>query len=129
VAGGLLQKQIVVYFAPLTTFVVYIGKFRNIKNGIKGACGPAVSIHTDKSKTKAKEAVERERQKNGETPSDLKIGKGYKEGFEDFPENLVASTHSGSMTQEIFFHYFIASLPAEHGPVILFLMVTDQDGQ
>jgi hypothetical protein len=107
----------------LTKFVAYtVGKFRDIKNGIEGACGP-VFIHTDKSKTKAKEAVERESQRNGETPSDLKIGKRFKEGFEDSPEILVASTHSGSMTQEIFYHYvnhFIESLPAEHGPVILF---------
>lgn len=30
----------------------YVGKFQDIKNGIKGACGP-VFIHTDRSKTKA----------------------------------------------------------------------------
>jgi hypothetical protein len=67
----------------LTKFVAYtVGKFRDIKNGIEGACGP-VFIHTDKSKTKAKEAVERESQRNGETLSDLKIGKRFKEGFED----------------------------------------------
>jgi hypothetical protein len=68
----------------------------------------------------------RERQRTGcEVPSEeLKVNKQFKEGFEDSPEIMVATRHSGSMTQEVFYHYvqhFIASLPASHGPVILML--------
>jgi hypothetical protein len=38
-------------------------------------------------------------------PSKTKIGKQYMAHLEDSPGVLIASTHSGSMTQEIFFHF------------------------
>jgi hypothetical protein len=81
-------------------------------------------IHTDKTKTKAKEADERERQRQGQAPSKLKIGKRYTAHLEDSPGVLIASTHSGSMTQEIFFHFvnhFLESRPTDAGPAILLL--------
>jgi hypothetical protein len=119
----LLRKQIVEFFFLTLRPFSCIGRFQDIKNGIEGACGP-VFIHTDRTKTKVKEAEERERQRNGEVPSELKVNKRFTEGFEDSPEIMVATTHSGSMTQEVFYHYvkhFIAALPANHGPVILTL--------
>jgi hypothetical protein len=49
--------------------------FQDIKNGIKGICGP-VFIHTNMTKTKAsKEAEDGERQRKGEVPSKLKANK------------------------------------------------------
>jgi hypothetical protein len=44
--------------------------------------------------------------------------------MEGGPEMLVATTYSGSMTQEVFYlfaEHFIKSLPKDHGPVILLL--------
>ena len=80
----------------------------------------------DKSKTKVKEAEEREKQRQGEKPSELKTKARYTEVFDDgdSPEVLIASTHSGSMTQEIFFHFvnhFLNSQPINAGPAILLL--------
>ena len=101
------------------------GKFRDIKHGIEGACGP-LFIQTDKTKTKVKEAEEREKQRQGEAPSELKTKTRYTKFFDtgDSPEVLIASTHSGSMTQEIFYHFvehFLASRVNETGPAILLL--------
>jgi hypothetical protein len=82
-----------------------------------------VIIHTNGSKSKQSEVVERERQRNGEDPSENKVGKRYLEGIDD-DEMLVATTHSGSMTQETFVHFarhFVDSLPPNSGPVVLFL--------
>jgi len=42
----------------------------------------------------------------------------------DLPDIQIETTSSRSMTQEVFYSYakhFVLSLPAEHGPVILFL--------
>ena len=102
--------------------VWFVGAFRDSKNGIEGACGPML-IHTDGSKNKQSEIGERERQRNGEAPSENQVRKRYMEGIND-DEMLVATTHSGSMTQETFVHFakhFVESLPNSHGPVILFL--------
>jgi hypothetical protein len=98
------------------------GIFRDVRNKIEGAPGPLL-IHTDKSKTKGKEAEERERQRKGETPSHPELANRFKENIEG-PEVIVSSTHSGSMTQEMFFlfaEHFISSLPENSGPVILLL--------
>jgi hypothetical protein len=81
-------------------------------------------IHANKTKTKAKEADKRERQRQGEAPSNLKFGKRYTTHLEDSPGVLIASTHSGSMMQEIFFHFvnhFLESRPTNAGPEILLL--------
>jgi hypothetical protein len=73
-----------------------------VQNGrLQGACGPFF-IHADKSKNKAKEAEERERQQNGEAPSAPKVSAQFTNRLEDSPDALVATTHSGSMTQEVF---------------------------
>lgn len=101
------------------------GKFRDSRHGIDGACGP-LFIHTDKSKTKVKEAEERERQRQGKAPSELNTKSRYTKIFDDgdSPEVLVASTHSGSMTQEIFYHFvnhFLAARPPGSPPAILLL--------
>jgi hypothetical protein len=80
-------------------------------------------IHTDKSKTKAKEAEERRRQRSGETPEPNRVTQRFLNGMED-PEAIICTTHSGSMTQETFTYYtdhFIGALPENHGPVILLL--------
>jgi hypothetical protein len=100
-----------------------IGIYRDEANGIKGACGPLL-IHTEKGKTKAKEAEERQRQREGETPQEQTVAKRFKQGLESLPEVKVASTFSGSMTQEVFYLYaqhFIESLAPGSGPVILLL--------
>jgi hypothetical protein len=94
-------------------------------HGIKGTCG-LLFLHTDKSKTKVKEAEERERQRHGEAPLELQIKKCYTKFFDDrnSPEVLIASTHSGSTTQEIFYHFathFLNSPPSNAGPAILLL--------
>jgi hypothetical protein len=101
------------------------GKFQDIKHGIDGACRPFF-IHTDKLETKAKEAEERDRQRQGEAPSELKIKKHYTKLFDnsDSPEVLTVSMHSGSMTQEIFYHlatHFLHSRPSDAGLTILLL--------
>jgi hypothetical protein len=70
-----------------------------------------------------KEAEERERQRKGEAPTNPELASRFKEKIND-PEIVVASTHSGSMTQEMFFlfsEHFIKSLPENSGPVILLL--------
>jgi hypothetical protein len=93
-----------------------------VSNNIEGAPGPLL-IHTDKSKTKGKEAEEREKQRNGETPTQPELANRFKENI-DHPEVVVSSTHSGSMTQEMFYlfaEHFIKSLPKESGPIILLL--------
>jgi hypothetical protein len=75
-------------------------------------------------KSKAETENERERQRKGGEPAIHKISPQFLESIDD-PEMMVLSTYSGSMTQqEAFFHFlelFIASLPKDHGPVILFL--------
>ncbi len=98
------------------------GIYRDLENEIEGAPGPLL-IHTDKSKTKGKEAEERERQRKGETPSHPELANRFKENIEG-PEVIVSSTHSGSMTQEMFFlfaEHFISCLPENSDPVILLL--------
>ena len=80
-------------------------------------------IHTDKLKTKAKEAEERQRQEAGGTPEPNRVTPRFLEGMTD-PEAVVCTTHSGSMTQETFKFYvdhFIDGLPQNHGPMILLL--------
>jgi hypothetical protein len=96
------------------------GKYKN--DGIEGACGP-VLIHCDATQTEEKKLEERERQRNGETPTEANVADRFKMGM-DLPEVLVRTSKSGSMTQEIFYDYckhFVASLPDDHQPVILFL--------
>jgi hypothetical protein len=98
------------------------GKYQDDVNGIEGACGP-VLIHCDATKTDEKTQEERERQRNGETPTQSSVGAKFLKGM-SIPEVLVRTTKSGSMTQEIFFDYckhFVSSLKEEHEPVILFL--------
>ena len=99
------------------------GLFADKEHGIEGACAPLL-IHTNKSKTKAKEQEERLRQRQGETPTVDTVAPRFLEGLDDVPEVSVATTHSGSMTQEVFYQFvkhFIASLSEGHGPVILLL--------
>ena len=83
-------------------------------------------IHTDKSKTKEKEAQEQVRQRNGEAPTETFTSPRFKVGIEEvgLTDVLVETTNSGSMMQEVFLVYakhFVNSLPPGHGPVILFL--------
>jgi hypothetical protein len=106
----------------LSVVSVCEGAFRDHANEIEGAPGP-MYIHTEKAKTKAKEAVERQRQRSGGTPEANRVGKRFLDGMDD-PEGVVCTTHSGSMTQETFNHYvdhFIGALPENHGPTILLL--------
>jgi hypothetical protein len=51
---------------------VCIGAFRDNENGIEGTPGP-MYIHTNKSKTKVKEAKERQRQCSGGTPEPNRV--------------------------------------------------------
>jgi hypothetical protein len=100
-----------------------IGTFCDIENGIEGAPGP-LFIHTDKSKSKAKEAVERDRQRNGETPTDNTVAPRFAEAFKDSPEVKILTSHSGLMTQETCFMYvnhFLKLRPKNCGPLILLL--------
>ena len=106
-------------------FCCHVGKFRDIKHGIDGACGP-LFIHTNKSMTKVKESEERERQRQGEAPSELKTKTRYTHFFDngDSPDVLIASMHSGSMKQEIFYHFvehFLHSRGTKAAPAILLL--------
>jgi hypothetical protein len=99
-----------------------IGAFKDSKNSIAGACGPMI-IHTDRCKNKKSEFVERERQRQGEAPSANQVKDRFKAGIDDH-DILVEATHAGSMTQEIFVHFakhFVNLLPADSGPMILFL--------
>jgi hypothetical protein len=64
--------------------------------------GP-LCIHTDKSKTKAKEAEEREKQRWDEMPTNHTVSDHFTRGMEMSPEILmVANTYSGSMTHRRF---------------------------
>ena len=99
------------------------GSFRDVKNSIEGAPGP-LFIHTDKSKTKAKEADERDRQRNGETPREDRVAPRFSDAFKKSPEVKILTSHSGSMTQETFFMYvnhFLDARPKNCGPIILLL--------
>ena len=93
-------------------------------NGVTdGACAPLL-IHTDKSKTKEKEKQERDKHRSGEDISESTTAPRFLAGLSDLPDIRIETTSSGSMTQEVFYAYakhFVSSLPAEHGPVILFL--------
>jgi hypothetical protein len=113
------------FFSSSVSYFVssFQGLFADKEHGIEGACAPLL-IHTNKSKTKAKEQEERLRQRQGETPSVDVVAPRFLEGLEDVPDVSVATTHSGSMTQEVFYQFvkhFIASLSEGHGPVILLL--------
>jgi hypothetical protein len=81
-------------------------------------------IHCDSTQTEEKKNIERERQRQGEAPTETNVSDKFKKGM-DLPEVLVRTSKSGSMTQEIFYDYcvhFVSSLPEdEHEPVILFL--------
>ncbi len=100
------------------------GLYRDVANGIvEGACGP-ILIHADKSKSKEKEAEERVRQRNGESPTETVTSSRWTVGLENLPDIKVETTNSGSMTQEVFMTYakhFVETLPAGHGPIMLFL--------
>jgi len=101
------------------------GLYRDTASGIlEGACGPLL-IHTDKSKSKEKEAQqERVRQQSGETAQETITSPRFTVGLEGVHDVLVQTTHSGSMTQEVFFVYakhFVKALKPDHKPVILFL--------
>jgi hypothetical protein len=98
------------------------GKYQDDAMEIEGACAPVI-IHCDATQTEEKKLEERERQRNGEAPSESKVNAKFRKGM-DIPEVLVRTSKSGSMTQEIFFDYckhFVASLKEDHEPVILFL--------
>jgi len=100
------------------------GLYHDIANGIvKGACGP-ILIHTDKSKSKEKEAEERVKQHNGESPTETITSSSRMVGLENLPDVKVEIMNSSSMMQEVFMVYakhFVETLPAGHGPVMLFL--------
>ena len=98
------------------------GMFADKENKILGACAPVV-IHCDKTKTKEKEEEERRRQRAGERLSERFVSDRYSTGI-SLPEIKVLTTRNGSMTQETFdeyAHHLIDSMPADHGPKILFL--------
>jgi hypothetical protein len=76
-----------------SAFTISIGIFHDDANGIKGICGP-LQIQTEKAKTKAKEADERQRQQNGEMPQEQTVAKRFKQGLERLPGVKVASTYS-----------------------------------
>ena len=99
-----------------------------MKNGItKGACRPLL-IHTDKTKTKEKEVEEQMRQQTQDTKTETTTALRWTVVTRDIPDITVETTGSGSMTQEVFMvyaKYFVATLPFNHGPVILFF---DGDG-
>jgi hypothetical protein len=98
------------------------GMFADKENKILGACAPVV-IHCDKTKTKEKEEEERRKQRAGERPSERFVSDRYSAGI-NLPEIKVLTTRNGSMTQETFdeyAHHLIDSMPADHGPKILFL--------
>jgi len=98
--------------------------YQDQKNGVTdGACTPLL-IHTDKSKTKEKEKREREKHCSGEDIPELCMTPRSLAGLSDLPDIWIETISSRSMTQEVFYAYakhFVLSLPAEHGPVILFL--------
>jgi hypothetical protein len=81
-------------------------------------------IYTNKGKTKAKEKDERNRQRNGEMPWNNDVSPRFLKGIDKELGVKIATTHSGSMTQEVvckFAEHFIAALPNDHEPVLLLL--------
>jgi hypothetical protein len=83
-----------------------------------------VLIHTDKSKTKLKEQEERKQQRSGETPMNDIVALRFLKGVDPGLGIKVATTHSGSMTQEVFYKFAqhcVANLPVNHAPVLLLL--------
>ena len=101
-----------------------IGIYQDPSNGIVEGAIPPLLIHTDKSKTKEKEMVERKAQRNGEKPTNNHVSQRFEKGLCNLHGIKVASTHSGSMTQEIFLifaQHMVDSLPKEHDPIILLL--------
>jgi hypothetical protein len=123
--GLLIVALLLLLLLFLLTFMFLnesLGKYQDVANGIEGACGP-VLIHCDATKTDEKTQEERERQRNGEAPTESNVHARFLKGM-DLPEVLVRTSKSGSMTQEIFYDYckhFVSSLEEEHEPVILFL--------
>lgn len=100
----------------------WIGAFKDRDAGIEGAPGPMI-IHADKSKTQEMEAAERERQRNGEAPSEFTCSEKFLEGITE-KELKVVTSRNGSMTQETFVEWtrwFVENLSEGHGPCILFL--------
>jgi hypothetical protein len=101
------------------------GRYEDKEHNIHGACGPLlIHIHTHSTtKTKEKDKAERTRQRMGEEPMPALVSRHFTEGI-NLPEIDVFTTTSGSMTQEIFYNYakhFVANLPPDHEPEILFL--------
>jgi hypothetical protein len=97
-----------------------------MEHGINSAYSPLLVHSHRQDKNKAREANKRERQRQGEAPSKLKIRKRCYTAahLNDSPGVLIASTHSGLMTQEIFFHsvnHFLESRLNDAGPAILLL--------
>ena len=83
-------------------------------------------IHPNAAQSRSSELKERKNQREGNVPSPNQVHPKYRAGMIDNEEEvLVTTTHSGSMTQETFFHWsrhFVMSLPPfDCGPVILFL--------
>jgi hypothetical protein len=79
-------------------------------------------IHTGKGKTKTKEKDEQNRQRNGEMPWNNDVSPRFLKGIDKELGVKIATTHSGSMTQEVFYKFaehFIAALPNDHEPVLL----------
>jgi len=57
------------------------GKYQNIEMGVnEGACGP-VLIHCDGSQTEEKKQKERERQRNGESPTAANVANRFVAGI------------------------------------------------
>jgi len=64
------------------------------------------------------------RQHNGAAPTETNASLQFFVALDNVPDVKVETTNSGSMTQEVFMVYakhFVEALPAEHGPVMLFL--------
>jgi hypothetical protein len=95
----------------VTNLLFSPGKYQHIAMEFEGACGP-IMIHCDATQTEEKKPQERERQCNGETPTETNVTHKFLQGV-DLPEVLVRTSKSGSMTQEIFYVYckqFVTSL-------------------
>jgi hypothetical protein len=98
------------------------GMFADKENNVLGACAPVI-IHCDRTKTKEKEDEERRRQRAGERPNERFVSPRYSAGI-SLPGIKVLTTRNGSMTQEtfeVYAHHLVDSMPANHGPKILFL--------
>ena len=68
--------------------------------------------------------MKKNKQRKGKVPTTHQVGRRYTKGLEELKEAKVATTHSGLMTQEVFFLYakhFVKSLPVNHKPVLLLL--------